>query len=126
VSIEGCKGYRLVRCDMCGGESFYKSPGWRLMRHTADGQPVHLCDECRAGAIWCAEHQRYHRAGEMHRRPCAGCGGLFTARADLGLEHCPACARAHAPAGPRYEAPPARRAGAAIAHLFHELAHHWR
>jgi hypothetical protein len=95
----------FVACDICKNYSALFDPDWRRMRNDANGQPQHLCRECRKSAVWCETHYAYHLAEANHRRACADCGGLFTAQVQLNLEHCPSCRRSQSLA-PRQVARP--------------------
>jgi hypothetical protein len=122
VSFTTYKGYEVVACDVCRQIAAIGYGAWRLMRHTTDGQPRHLCPGCRKAAQWCEAHQTYHLPTELHRRPCVSCGGLFTAQVDLGRQHCPACARSLTPEGqhPLYERSHAHHAVAGLTHLIEQ------
>ncbi|HNP88927.1 MAG TPA: hypothetical protein PKK78_22620 [Kouleothrix sp.] len=87
----------FVSCDVCGNYSALFDPDWRRVRNTTDGQPQHLCRECRKSAVWCETHRCYHRAADNHRCPCVVCGGLFTAQVQRNIQHCPACRPVSAP-----------------------------
>src|SRR6185503_4819381 len=81
----------IVVCDICGEFSAMGDRDWSRMRYDAHDQPIHLCNKCRATAVWCAAHQQYHLEDSQHRRPCIVCGGLFTSYVRQNIEHCPQC-----------------------------------
>ncbi len=86
--------YDVVVCDLCGTYGAVGDSDWREVRAAADGHARHLCRECGRRAVWCAIHDSYHLPDSNHRRPCIGCGGLFTARVSEARERCPSCQRA--------------------------------
>jgi len=90
----------VVVCDLCQSVGALCERDWREMGRDEHGQPLHLCRSCRKTAVWCEYHHRYHQPGDNHRRACAECGGLFTARVDQHIEHCPSCRRAMPVAAP--------------------------
>ncbi|NWG20111.1 MAG: hypothetical protein HXY39_07250 [Chloroflexi bacterium] len=99
----------VVVCDCCGTFGAIGDRDWRQMRGSGADDAVHLCPGCRRRAVWCEVHQQYHLPESLHRRACVTCGGLFTARVELGLEHCPACRRELGVVLPPVTPPPVRR-----------------
>ncbi|MDW8214843.1 MAG: hypothetical protein RMJ55_14895, partial [Roseiflexaceae bacterium] len=83
----------VVVCDCCGSIGAIGDRDWRQVRGSGIEDAMHLCQACRRRAVWCEVHQTYHLPETLHRRPCAACGGLFTAQVAWGLEFCPSCRR---------------------------------
>ena len=83
----------VVICDCCGAVGAIGDRDWRQARGAGLTHPVHLCHSCQRHAVWCDAHQAYHLPETLHRKPCITCGGLFTARVSLGIDHCPSCRR---------------------------------
>lgn len=123
MSIQTSGAHELVTCDLCGASGRAGDTRFRLMRRDAAGRSHHLCPSCRVWAEWCEAHQQYHQPEDLHRRACASCGGLFTARVRLHIEHCPSCQRARAPQPAAHAEPPrpAERPARGLAGLFASL-----
>lgn len=116
----------VVVCDLCEAVGAIGDRDWREMRRDATGAPLHVCRKCRKEAVWCQVHQQYHRANELHRRPCIMCGGLYTAAITRDTNYCPSCARAALPPQPGAArgVQPARREQASVLHqLLIDLQH---
>jgi hypothetical protein len=115
--------YDIVACDLCGTTGAVGDTRFRLMRQDSRSQPHHLCPDCRVWAEWCPTHQQYHRPSDLHRRACRSCGGLYTSRVELRIEHCPGCLRELQPA-PAASSPAARPTSSrrrSLAGLFEQL-----
>lgn len=110
MSFQSRGTYDVIMCDVCKAVSAVGDTRMRLVRRDASGTSHHLCPDCRVWAEWCEAHQQYHRPDDLHRKPCAECGGLYTSRVSQHIEHCPSCLRAlsPAPAGQLAGSPPAR------------------
>ena len=83
----------IVVCDCCGKVGAIGDRDWRQVRGSSVHDAMHLCRACRRQAVWCDVHQTYHLPEAFHRRPCAACGGLFTAQVAWNLDYCPSCRR---------------------------------
>jgi hypothetical protein len=83
----------VVVCDCCGKVGAIGDRDWRQVRGSSVHDAMHLCRACRRQAVWCDVHQTYHLPEAFHRRPCAACGGLFTAQVAWNLDYCPSCRR---------------------------------
>jgi hypothetical protein len=88
--VKECYGW-VVICYLCEQFGAIFDREWRAVRKNDLGAPLHLCRWCRSHAVWCQEHQRYHRPDDLHRHACASCGGLFTTRVKERIDYCPSC-----------------------------------
>jgi hypothetical protein len=115
--------YDLVACDMCGITGAVGDTRFRLMRQDSHSLPQHLCPDCRVWAEWCPTHQQFHRPSDLHRCACRSCGGLYTSRVELRIEHCPSCLRELQTALPvsAAAAPSTKPSKRSIAGLFEQL-----
>ncbi len=99
----------IVVCDVCDTVGAVFDRHWQEMRCDAQGEPIHVCRNCRKTAVWCDTHHCYHKPTDNHRCACVACGGLYTSVVQQGIKHCPSCRRAlPAPPAPAPRAPSLR------------------